>query len=411
LPILFSYGDINLNYIDSQTQARKDWKIPSHVYSSWLEVQKEGDSFVFGLSAEAVGIYLEGLKKEVERPAEDAKFIMENGKAKEFQSSRSGVALDVDKTYQELNRAFIERNYHPAVVSKTISLSTNIIESEIKLSEINDLGITDIIGSGTSTFYGSHTNRIKNITHAVKLLNGIIIKPEEEFSTLKSAGPFTEKNGYLPELVIKGTEIKKEVGGGMCQIGTTLFRMAMNAGMDITERRNHSLVVSYYLDPVNRNPGTDATVYDPILDLKFLNDTGNYLLLQTEVDYKKQLLTFTLWGSPDGREGWYSHPLVKRWIPAGKKQEIEVDNLKPGVKECQESYVGASASFIYTRITPAGEEIKRVFDSYYRPLPEICRIGKALDSTCPVGKSCPIESGEVGAVSDSTGEEALSPEI
>jgi len=72
----------------------------------------------------------------------------------------------------------------------------------------------------------------------------------------------------------------------MCQIGTTLFRMAMNSGMDITARSNHSLVVSYYADPVNHNPGTDAALYEPILDLKFKNDTGHYLLLQTSIDYK-----------------------------------------------------------------------------------------------------------------------------
>ena len=68
----------------------------------------------------------------------------------------------------------------------------------------------------------------------------------------------------------------------MCQIGTTLFRMSMNSGMPIVQRVNHSLVVSYYADPVNGNPGTDATVYVPYVDFKFNNDTGNYLLLQTE---------------------------------------------------------------------------------------------------------------------------------
>ena len=77
----------------------------------------------------------------------------------------------------------------------------------------------------------------------------------------------------MPESVIKGNELKDEVGGGMCQIGTTLFRMAMNSGMQITQRANHSLVVSYYADPVNGNPGTDATLYEPILDLKFELDS------------------------------------------------------------------------------------------------------------------------------------------
>ena len=169
----------------------------------------------------------------------------------------------------------------------------------------------------------------------------------------------------------------------MCQIGTTLFRMAMNAGMPITERRNHSLVVGYYADPVNGNPGTDATLYEPLVDFKFLNDTGNYLLLQAEIDYKKQQLTFTLWGKSDGRKGWYTHPTVSRWIPAGEPKDIEVDNLKPGEKKCQNAFRGAVASFTYTRVTPSGEKIDRVFDSYYRSLPKICLVGKTAATGPP----------------------------
>ena len=197
-------------------------------------------------------------------------------------------------------------------------------------------------------------------------------------------------NGYLPEQVIKGREIKPEIGGGMCQIGTTLFRMAMNSGMDVTQRRNHSLVVSYYADPVNGNPGTDATLYEPDLDLKFINDTGRHLLLQTDIDYKKQQLVFTLWGNPDGRSGSYTHPLVSRWIPAGDQEQILVDDgaLKPGEKKCQTAFRGAVASFTYTRVTPQGEKIERGFDSYYRPLPKICLVG-AEPGTCPSGGCLP----------------------
>lgn len=390
LPDMLSYGDLGLNYVDGQTKIRTDWNIDKNEYINWLEVQKDGDKFVFGLNKEKVQKYLETLKTGIELPAIDAKFIVENGKVKEFLTSHTGVAVNMDKTYEDLNKIFRERNYHPSVVSKTVSLAVDVVEPQMKLADINELGVTDIVGVGESTFYGSHTNRIKNISNAVARLNGLIIQPGEEFSTIKAAGPFTTENGYLPELVIKGDKILKEVGGGMCQIGTTLFHMAMNSGMPIVERRNHSLVVNYYLDPVNQKPGTDATVYDPVVDFKFLNDTGNYLLLQTAVDYKAQKLTFTLWGKPDGRRGSYTHPTVSRWMSAGETKTIEVDDLKPGVKECQGAYRGAVTSFVYTRYTPAGEEIKTVFDSYYRPLADICRVGKQPDSTCPAGKSCPV---------------------
>jgi len=385
-----------LNYINPQTKLRKDWTLKPEDYSAWLEVVKdENNDLIFGLNQEKAIKYLEDLRMYVDQPAESGRFVMENDKVKEFKGSQTGITLDVLKTYEELNRAFKARNYEPGDTIKTVALVTEIVEPEVKLGDANDLGITDIIGVGYSTFRDSHNNRIKNIAHAVQRLNGVLIKPDEEFSANHYAGPYTAENGYLPEAVIKGNEIKDEIGGGMCQIGTTLFRMAMNSGMDITQRRNHSLVVSYYADPVNGNPGTDATLYEPILDLKFKNDTGNYLLLQTDIDYKKQQLTFTLWGKPDGRTGSYTHPLVSKWIPAGAPQVIKSEKLAPGKKDCQAAFRGAVASFTYTRITPTGEKIERVFDSYYRPLPQICLVGVDPNEVvvpppveCPEGEVC-----------------------
>jgi vancomycin resistance protein YoaR len=373
---VLSYGNLNLNYINPQTNARRDWTIPASQYSDWLVVEKDTDDKpVLALDAEKAHSYLDELRAEVYKPAFDAKFVMEGGKVKEFQTSQTGLQLNATKTFNDLNTIFKERNYHPTETNRSVGLSLDIIEPKIKTSDTNGFGIEGVLGVGISTFKGSHWNRIKNIENAVSRLNGVIIKPGEEFSAIKYAGPFTIANGFLPELVIKGKEIKKEVGGGMCQIGTTLFRMAMNSGMDITERHNHSLVVNYYSDPVNGNPGTDASLYEPILDLKFLNDTGNYLLIQTEMDAKKQQLTFTLLGKPDGRSGSYSHPIVKKWMPPGERQNIYTDKLESGVEECQDAYTGAIASFTYTKINPSGEKTERIFDSYYRPLPKICRIG------------------------------------
>lgn len=384
VPKVFGYGSIGLNYVDPQSKLRTDWNIAPNVFADWIIVKKDdSEQLLISLDKEKVVQYLENLRSEVDKPTKDAKFIMTDGVVKEFQTSQSGLSLDIEKTANDLIVAFEERNYHPAESVKTVGLTVNVAEPDIKMSETNDLGIETVIGVGVSSFKGSHTNRIKNIGIAVKRVNGTLVRPGEEFSSLKAAGPFTPENGFLPELVIKGNEIKNEIGGGMCQIGTTLFRMAMNSGMPITARRNHSLVVNYYADPVNGNPGTDATLYEPILDFKFLNDTGHYLLVQTAIDYKKQELTFTLWGKDDGRKGWYTHPVVSKWIPPGETQVIETDKLKPGVRECQAAYKGAVASFTYSRVTPAGEKIDRVFDSYYRPLQEICMLGVAPATTTP----------------------------
>ncbi|MBI5221261.1 MAG: VanW family protein [Candidatus Magasanikbacteria bacterium] len=389
LATIVQYGDLALNYVDPQTKVRRDWPLGIAQYVGWLEVaMDDNQQSIFILNQEKVKTYLESLRPLVDSVAQDAKFAVdESGKVKEFQASQAGLTLNTDKTYSDLNSAFKERNYHPAQVTKTVSLTVDVAEPVVKMADANNLGIEQVIGAGYSTFKDSHNNRIKNIAHAVARLNGVLIKPEEEFSAIRYAGPFTAENGYLPEAVIKGKEIKDEIGGGMCQIGTTLFRMAMNSGMEITQRQNHSLVVGYYSDPVNGNPGTDAALYEPILDLKFKNDTGHYLLLQTNIDYKKQQLTFTLWGKPDGRSGFYTHPLVKKWIPAGDPQEVKTDKLKPGEVKCQNAFRGAVASFTYTRVTGIGEKIERVFDSYYRPLPKICMIG-VDPAVCKEGTVC-----------------------
>ncbi len=394
LPDVVGRGDLGLSHIDQATEARRDWVMKPALFAPWIEVARNTENdLVFALKKEAVQEYFnDEVRPFTDTEPADAKFVVEDGKVKEFQGSRSGFELDGEKTFTDLNNAFIARNYESAEIPKTIDISINATLPKITTADVNDLGITAVVGVGYSTFKDSHNNRIKNIAHAVERLNGLLIKPGEEFSANKYAGPYTLENGYLPEAVIKGNEIKNEVGGGMCQIGTTLFRMAMNTGLDITERRNHSLVVSYYADPVNGNPGTDATLYEPILDLKFLNDTGNYLLLQTEIDYAKQLLTFTLWGSPDGRSGSYTHPTVSKWIPAGAPQMIPVKTLKPGVKKCQNAFRGAVASFTYTRTTPQGEIIERVFDSYYRPLPQICQVG--VEEATPSDDGAPIDGAD-----------------
>ncbi len=398
---VIGYGDIILTYVDPKTAETKTGKITSdEICASFAPQVDESGNVWLALDEEKISKYLENFKYILDIPAEESKFVIENGKVKEFKSGSVGQMLNIEKTLASINGLMQGRNNGSVTATATISLIVDPSEPKIKLADVNNLGITSIIGTGFSTFYDSHTNRIKNIAHAVERLNGTIIAPGEEFSSIRYAGPFTSENGYLPEEVIKGNQIKKEIGGGMCQIGTTLFRMAMNSGMPITERTNHSLVVGYYADPVNGNPGTDATLYEPILDFKFLNDTGGYLLLETEINYKSQRLTFTLWGKPDGRTGSFTHPLVSKWIPAGEPQETYTTTLAPGERKCQNAFRGAVASFTYTRYTSTTEKIDRVFTSYYRPLPKSCLVG--VDPVaCPDLTNCASTEGS-GTASSST---------
>ena len=155
----------------------------------------------------------------------------------------------------------------------------------------------------------------------------------------------------------------------------------MNAGLQIDQRRNHSLVVSYYDDPSNGNPGTDATLYDPNPDFKFTNDTENYILLTTDVDTSTMTLTYTFWGTDDGRQGSYTPPQVISWNGYGATQYKETASLAPGVEKCQSPHAGATTSFDYTVEYADGTTHEKTYESVYRSLPRICLVG--IDPDAP----------------------------
>ncbi|MBI2484958.1 VanW family protein [Candidatus Uhrbacteria bacterium] len=341
------------------------WELSAERLASMLLPTPSGVDLEEG----ALEDFLDTMAREVNITAEDARMEFDGVRVKEFRPSREGRELDRDETRGIVRRLVGYARDGSAFVVVRMTQPTTDVE------DVNTLGIKEVLGTGISSYAGSPGNRIKNIANGARLLNGILIAPGETFSLLSALRPFNTENGYLPELVIKGDRIIPEIGGGLCQIGTTTFRAVMNSGLPIVARQNHSLVVTYYNDPANGNPGTDATIYDPWPDFKFLNDTGNYLLFVTENDVTKKELRFSFWGTRDGRKGSYSPPIVEKWIPAGATREIKTTDLAPGVRQCQSAHPGAVASFVYTVEKPDGTKEDRTFTSSYRPLPTICLVG------------------------------------
>jgi len=403
---VFDAGPLTISYVDPYTTLKRTWSITADMISDWLEIQKDdNNNFVFVLNTASTTDFLANqIGPEVNVQAEDAKFqIGANGKVNEFSGSRPGVTVDTDATLQAINEAFTARTLHDEGIIKNVNLINKQTEPKIKTEDVNDLGISEIIGVGHSKFVGSPANRLKNIRHAVMdKLDGLLIKPDENFSLVQTLEPFTIADGYYPELVIKGDQELPEVAGGLCQVGTTMFRGAMNSGLKITERQNHSLVVSYYNDLTNGNPGTDATIYGPHPDFRFLNDTGHYILLTVEMNNKTSDLYIYFWGTNDGRRGSYSLPIVSRWIPApAGLQTIETTGLPPGKTTCQPKFNGAQASFTYTRILADGTREDKVFDSYYRPLSKICLVG--IDPNKPAEEVPPVDVyGSTGPIDTSS---------
>ena len=278
------------------------WKIEAEKIASWLSFvpvkeSKKTANKILGVQANQKKIkeYLESSAPQINQEPINAELTIENGKVSVFALGQDGLRLSVEKNSEKISQALLNAETGSWQTDTEIILETEKSKAEITTDSIENLGITSLIGQGTSNFVGSPRNRRHNIKIGAAAFHGVLIKPEEEFSFNKIMGKVGPRKGYLPELVIKNNRTVAEYGGGLCQISTTCFRAALYSGLKITERRPHAYAVKYY------NPqGTDATIYPPHPDLKFINDTPNYILIQTKI--KGNILTFDFYGTDDGRE-------------------------------------------------------------------------------------------------------------
>jgi len=250
-----------------------------------------------------------------------------------------------------------------------MELVLQTVTPKIAGSDASRLGIQEVLGIGRSNYSGSPSHRRQNIALGASKMNGTLIAPGAEFSQLDTLDTIDGAHGWLTELVIKDNKTIPEYGGGLCQIGTTSFRAALAAGMEITERRNHSYRVSYY-EPA----GTDATIYDPAPDFRFRNNTSHYILVTSRVQ-NNEVIT-TIWGTYDGRKISQSKPVIWGITAPPPTKYIETTDLPPGKKHCTESaHAGASASFNYNVQYADGTEDNTTFNSYYKPWQAVCLIG------------------------------------
>ncbi|MBL7058753.1 VanW family protein [Patescibacteria group bacterium] len=351
----------------------RDWPIERDELALWLVIKKgDGDGTVIGFNGTVKEYFENNISAHIGRVPKDAKLEVKNGKVVEFQTGVDGLELDVEKTIANLEERIIDRTHNLIVKETNDARRIKVEYQEVSAkhtNDINDMGIKEVIGVGGSSFAGSPSNRRHNIKTGIDSLNGLIIEPNEEFSLIKALGSIDAEGGYKPELVIKGGKTLPEFGGGLCQVGTTLFRAVLAAGLPVTERRNHSYRVGYY-EPA----GTDATIYDPWPDFKFVNDTNKYLLLQTFMEGDE--LRFEFWGTQDGRVSSTSDPVIYNIVQPGPKKVIETTDLPLGVEKCTErAHAGADAYFDYSILDKNGELRERRFSSHYVPWQEVCLIG------------------------------------
>lgn len=311
-----------------------------------------------------VGEYVVGLKERFDRQPQDAKFEFAEGRVQEFAPGRDGIEIEVSDNVKSVAEGVKGMLGEDKTVAE-VRLALKRTPPQISTNEVNNLGINERIGRGESYYAHSIANRIYNVGLASARVSGALVAPGEEFSFNKFVGEISGATGYKTAYVISGGRTVLGDGGGVCQVSTTLFRAVMDAGLPITERWAHAYRVGYYEQ--NSDPGKDATVYAPSKDFKFVNDTGNHILIQATNDPKNLHLVFEIYGTSDGRISNVTKSKVWGVTPPPPDLYEDDPNLPAGtIKQVDWSAWGAKTSFDYS-VTRNGETIfEKTYNSNYR---------------------------------------------
>jgi len=363
------------------------WRVSGRTLASWLTLKNDRE---IGVDTMKLKNFLaKTVVPVINDPPRNSRFEMREGKLIEITPGKSGNVVDVEATVARVEKIVyaVQKSYatnndlflalvsakaqiNPAVQIGTIEIPIETVEAnpQITKATIDNYGIRDLVGSAKTSFKGSSADRRHNIAVGVAKLNGMLIAPGETFSAVAGIGTTTEEEGFVKEFVIKDNKSIKELGGGLCQVATTLFRLALNAGLPVTERTNHRYVVSYY------GPGLDATIYGPTPDLKFVNDTDGYLLLQGRVEGDEA--QFELYGQRDGRLAYVSDPVLTNELPAPDVGYVAAPDLPVGEVRCSETpHKGITADVTYTVRYAYGEIKEQQFHSEYQPWRRVCLVG------------------------------------
>ncbi|MDX2007737.1 MAG: VanW family protein [Meiothermus sp.] len=230
------------------------------------------------------------------------------------------------------------------------------------------IGIRQMLAEATTSFGGSSRERAYNIWLGARKLNGQIVAPGQVFSFSARMGDVSLATGFRNAFVISGERTVEGVGGGMCQVSTTLFRSAYFSGLPIVARRPHSYQVRYYLPT-----GLDAAVFLPQLDLRFRNDTPGHIMIQSYVGRGR--ITFRIFGTKDRSVSW-TNPVVSRVIPAPATRFIVTDQLpRQAFRQVDWAAQGAVVNVYRTVRHSDGRTVRDTLTSNYKPWGAVWMVG------------------------------------
>jgi vancomycin resistance protein YoaR len=338
---------------------RSSWWLPRGRLAALLSLP-HGGSRSLGIGGSAADRYFRRLGRGIGRPPRNANFrVLASGRVAVV-PSRPGRVIDIPATRRNLLAAALSptaRRAHVVVTTQDARRTT---------AEARAMGITRRI-SRYETIYGGDPNRIHNVQLVARLINGKLIAPGATFSFNQATGARTASKGFLEAPVIINGELTTGLGGGVCQVSTTVFNAAYEAGLKITARTNHALYISHYPQ------GRDATVNYPDVDLRFVNDTAHWILLRTFVG--SYSLDVDLYGGPIHRRVVSeTSPLVETG-PAPIKR-VPDPTLYKGVTVLEESGEPSRSASVRRLVYSGGKVLyDNTWSSSYRGEDRVVRVG------------------------------------
>lgn len=362
------------------------WTIPPENLANMLVIERveseQGDTYQVGLSSELLREYLNQIAPGLYREWANARFIFNDDtrQLEVIQPSVTGQYLDIESSVQLINEAVIRGEHQVS------------LDMEYTLPEVGDeataasLGITELVHNEVSYFRGSSPERVQNIITAAARFHGVLVAPGETFSMAAVLGDVSLDTGYAEAWIIYGDRTIKGVGGGVCQVSTTLFRTVFFSGLEINERHPHAYRVTYYEQVYGGiNPeyaGLDATVYVPVVDFKFTNDTPYWLLMETYVG--RDWLQWKFYSTSDGRSvNWTTTGLINVQEPPAPVYQENSDLNEGQVKQVDWAVAGADVSVTRTVNRDGQVILQDVFNTSYIPWRAVCEYGPGTPGMPP----------------------------
>ncbi|GAB4571502.1 MAG: VanW family protein [Anaerolineae bacterium] len=366
-------GPVSLYADDSSGGAAGPWTATPENIAQMLEVRRvdheDGTAtYDVHLNPEQLASFLSGIAPQLTTAPQPARFVFndETRQLEVIQPSVNGRELDIDQSLAAIEEALFTPPETPGAVREVPLAFRYIVPTVNDQATAEELGITELVAQATTYYLGSTASRQQNIAEAASRFHGIVIGPGEEFSFNQWLGDVSLESGFEESFIIFGGRTIKGVGGGVCQVSTTAFQAAFYGGYPILERYPHGYRVGYY--EYGEGAGMDATVYSPIVDFRFLNDTPYHLLIETYVNPSASTLTFKFYSTSVGRTVNKIGPRISNVVPHGETIYEENPELAPGQRRQVEWAVDGADVTVTRQVFRDGVlEQEDHFFSHYLP--------------------------------------------